>query len=137
MSQITWLALYVAKKATGKKAPIGECSGRNYLGFPFSIHAEIDSYRKLVSTLSPHKSRGLKVDLCVMRFSKTGVIGSSRPCINCLLFLARSKLITIRYVYYSTEEGKVAREKFSHMIQSKETHISRGFRKNKQRNKKS
>ena len=136
MSQITWLALYVAKKATGKKAPIGECSGRNYLGFPFSIHAEIDSYRKLVSTLSLHKSRVLKVDLCVMRFSKTGVVGSSRPCINCLSFLARSKLINIRYVYYSTGEGRVAREKFSHMIQSKETHVSRGFR-NKHRNKKS
>lgn len=89
-----------------------------------SKHAEMDVLNKI------YKKRELPkvVDIFVVRFAKTGTLGESRPCYHCLMSLAKSHL-RIKYVYYSTTDGFIVREKFSTMIDSPLTYISSGARR--------
>lgn len=101
-----------------------------------STHAEIDALNKI------RKKRELPniVDIVVIRITKTGVLGQSRPCYHCIDALNRSRL-NIKDLYYSTNTGNIAYERFTKMRLSNNTHISRGIRvrllkKNKINNKK-
>ncbi len=101
--------------------------------FFMSTHAEIDALNKLKSK----KNINLKnrFDLMVIRISKTGILGESRPCFHCLQTLEKSG-VKIHNVYYSTEKGKIVREKFNTMKESKKTTYSSGYRRSMQKHKK-
>jgi hypothetical protein len=89
-----------------------------------SVHAEIDFMKKLNKqyTFSPR----IKINLLVVRLSKTGIIGESRPCYHCLCKLQKYSHI-IKYIYYSTSDGKINRELLTqNMLNSHKTHISSG-----------
>jgi len=79
------------------------------------------------------KKRIIVVDLLVIRVSKTGKLGNSRPCKHCLLHLSQNKDVKVRNVYYSTRDTTIVREKFNTMLESDKTYVSSGFR---HRNKK-
>ena len=90
-----------------------------------SIHAESDGINNL-HRLNMHRrflKLGEKIDILVVRLSKTGIIGSSRPCRNCLLRLAKSPY-PINKVYYSYDPDTIRCEKFKYMFDSPLTRMS-------------
>lgn len=88
-----------------------------------SRHAEMDALNKI------KRKRELPryVDMFVIRISKNGSLGESRPCIHCIQMLEKSRL-TIKHIYYSTNNGTIVREKFNNMKNSNIIHISSGMR---------
>ena len=92
-----------------------------------SIHAEQHALTKFLNSKYSTK----KVDLVVIRLSKLGHLGESRPCKHCIYRLQTACIkynITIQYVYYSTSDGKIIREKFSE-LKSSDSYISSGNKK--------
>lgn len=113
------------------KIAIGENSTRKSYGYPISTHAEIDAIGKIyMQSKMRTKKRPIHVDLLVVRVSKTGQLGSSRPCYNCLLSMEKTSFLKIHNVYYSTNDKTIVKEKFTSMLKSEKTHLSVGFRKN-------
>jgi hypothetical protein len=109
-----------------KKGALGYAHAINK-GPTLSIHAEHDlinkfmrlsRYKRLLDTYTTY-------DIMIIRLSKTGIIGYSRPCKNCLLRLIRSKII-INNVYYTDNDKNIMMEKFSQMYTSDKTRISGG-----------
>jgi hypothetical protein len=91
---------------------------------PISTHAEVAALKK-------HEARNLKskkMDLMVVRVSKTGKLGMSRPCTNCIKSMCSSD-VQIVTIYYSTEAGEIAREKFHEMKNIQTSYISTAFRR--------
>ncbi len=88
-----------------------------------SIHAEEVAIKKALA------NRNFKWDknynIFVFRTSKQGQLGASRPCANCIILMNRCKL-TINYVYYSTSNGTIVRERLNEMYDSQLTRLSSG-----------
>ncbi len=98
-----------------KPFAIGENNIRNkWCGNYPSVHAEIDALMKFITN---KRYECLKVDLLVLRVSKLGKLGISRPCSRCISRLYTLMKYRIRYVYYSTADGYITREKFNVMTQ--------------------
>jgi tRNA(Arg) A34 adenosine deaminase TadA len=109
----------VVQIVVGKKVATGRSSTRKQHNTP-STHAEIDAFKKL----SRHYlTKG--VDLYVFRFTQSGELKESRPCFHCLKTLSR---FNINYVYYSTREGTICKEKLSEMMSSEDTTVSSAMR---------
>jgi tRNA(Arg) A34 adenosine deaminase TadA len=97
-------------------------------GLP-SMHAEIDGLRrmKIYRAINPKSTRE-SYDIVVIRFSKSGKLGISRPCLHCLRALYTSN-INIKHVYYSTgNDQEIVRESLIDMINDDVVHISSGWR---------
>ncbi len=105
---------------SGKKVVIGRSNTISQYNTP-TTHAEIDAINK-----TPHYYLKRGINLCVFSFTTDGKLRSSRPCFHCLQTLSR---YNIRYVYYSTEDGDIQKEKFDKMIESELTTISSGMRR--------
>jgi hypothetical protein len=60
-----------------------------------------------------HKSKVKQpIDILVVRFSRNGLLGNSRPCSTCQEWLSKTnKSFRIRYVYYSTDADTIVRER--------------------------
>lgn len=106
--------------------------GENYIvnGPLGSIHAEHDALMRFMKTVN-YKRSLLKVDILVVRFSKSGVMGNSRPCKNCLQRMKKiteKSILNIRNIYYSTEGDQIMMERFDEMIDSPMTYICSGMR---------
>lgn len=86
-------------------------------------HAEINAFMKI----NKWKNRPKILDLLVIRYSKSGKLGESRPCFHCIMKLKQSN-IGLRNVYYSTNNGIIIKEKFNNMLYLKK-HISKRNRK--------
>lgn len=95
-----------------------------------NAHAEQNALKKLISF--PKKMKN--ISLLVIRMSKNGTLGESRPCYHCLSAMERSKL-NIKWIYYSTKEGTIVREKFVEMKCSDKTYISSGNRNSPRKNR--
>ena len=68
-----------------------------------SIHAEYDAIRKL-----PISRRKKKVNMLVIRITKTGIVGNSCPCNSCKYMLQNFAIThgyDVRTVWYSTNDG--------------------------------
>jgi len=114
---------FVGKNIGGKK----EARGQNYsLNGSQSVHAEMDALDNLrqKNYLIGNKA----MNLLVIRLTKTGKLGESRPCYHCLQRLNDCG-VKIKYVYYSTADGRIMREKLSDMIDSPKTYVSLGNRR--------
>jgi hypothetical protein len=110
---------------------MGENSTRQLPGCPISTHAEMDGMRKILKntpTINGQVKRIEKYDVIVIRISKTNKLGSSRPCKHCIMSLVNAKAVKIRYVYYSTRQGTIVREKIEDMLDCTLTCISTGWR---------
>lgn len=104
--------------------------GQNYerSGYSISIHAEVNALNKLRHTISFRQKNKKHYDLLVVRLTKANKCGESRPCFHCLKTLLKSG-INIKFVYYSTNDGTIVREKLNNMLHSKKTYISLGNRR--------
>lgn len=89
-----------------------------------STHAEMDALKKI----NNWKNKPKELDLLVIRLSKSGLLGESRPCANCIKRLLASRL-KIHNVYYSTVDGILVCEKLKFMLHDSRTYISTGFKK--------
>lgn len=93
---------------------------------PWTIHAEDSAIRKLPNV---PKKRLKKVDLLVIRTSKTGVLGISKPCHNCIALLQTQlpqKGYRLQKVYYS-ENGEII-ETTLRKLSEEEQHMSRYYK---------
>ena len=88
----------------------------------------MDALRKIYKMNDDKAKKFEKCDILVVRISKTGKLGQSRPCYHCLSTLSACDL-KIRYIYYSTNEGTIVRERFDGMLESDLTIVSTGWRK--------
>lgn len=95
-------------------------------GFPYSVHAEINMLKKIQK--QPSINRRKNYDIIVVRVSRTGVFGNSRPCFHCVANLIANNHIKIKYVYYSNCDGEIMKEKLSDMLLADNTKISSGHR---------
>lgn len=105
--------------------------GENYIvNTPLgSIHAEHDVLIKYTKNIKYKDNK--KIDILVVRFSKSGIIGKSRPCKNCIQRMIKIKkkcIVDIRYIYYSIDENNIVRERLDDMIDSPLTYVSSGMR---------
>lgn len=98
-----------------------------YPCLPWTIHAEDTAIRKL-PTLSRKRPR--KIDILVIRTSKTGVLGISKPCSNCIHILQTQlpqKGYSLQKIYYS-EEGEIKETTLRKLLQEESPHTSRYFK---------
>jgi len=65
-----------------------------------------------------------KWDVIVLRVSKTGSLGMSKPCKHCLLNFKNS-FVKIKNIYYSNSEGKIECKSLTNLLNEKNPHISR------------
>lgn len=89
-----------------------------------TTHAEHAAMKRLPNR--KHKSVK-KVNLLVVRTSQTGVLGSSKPCLKCILDMqsfAPQKGYKIDTVYYTDETGSIQGKKLSQMITEGNFHVS-------------
>jgi cytidine deaminase len=85
--------------------------------FPFSLHSEINAINKYYKkTLSKSMLRSKK-KLIIIKVSKSGVIGHSKPCLSCANFIYNNmNNINITDVLYSTSENKLESLKRDELI---------------------
>lgn len=101
-------------------------------GCKYGIHAEIDAMKKLNKKYCS-KKKGMKnkkkkqVDLIVIRIGRLGDYRSSKPCQKCLESLVQMKCFKVRYIYYSTKEGTIVKEKFSDLYEKRHEYRTRRF----------
>jgi hypothetical protein len=80
----------------------------------------INKYRRIIN-------RSDTLDILVIRISRSGILGNSRPCKNCIRRLSKMGY-KIKHVYYTTNDGSIIREKFDQMLASPLTRLSSGDR---------
>lgn len=73
--------------------------------FPFSIHAEIQSIVKYYKSKSINKNKKV---LIVFKLSRTGLIGNSKCCLNCIRFIKNNMTnLNLKKIYYSTLDNQL------------------------------
>lgn len=93
-----------------------------------SIHAEQDAVRKLPR----HKriNRFKKLDILVIRVNRSGSLGNSKPCLQCLQTLAENlpeKGYTLSKVYYSNDMGEILETKLQTLLTEDTPHITKYY----------
>lgn len=94
-----------------------------------TIHAEANAIMKLPTL--PRKSRLKRVDLLVIRTSRDGTMGCSKPCVNCMNFMKQKlpeKGYTLNRVYFSNKEGNIVESSFHKLLQEEDVHVSRFYK---------
>lgn len=96
----------------------------NGLKLDTCCHAEehaINKYKKIPISRRCKLARKT-LTIMVIRVSRTGVLGNSKPCANCLALMKRHR---ITRVIYSDEHGELVTEKVARM---ETTHLSLAYR---------
>ena len=100
-------------------------SNKSDLSFDMmSFHAE----RNLIIKHFKHfkyKRQSYTYNILVIRLSKNGNLGSSKPCQRCINELKKSH-INIKYIYYSNQYSNIIRENIKNIQNS---HLSLAYRK--------
>ena len=85
--------------------------------FPFSIHSEINVINKIYKKLLSKPVKKTKKKLIILRVSKIGVIGNSKPCLGCANFIYNNMdNINIINILYSDIENKLESLKKDELI---------------------
>lgn len=99
-----------------------------------SVHAEDGCLNKFIHSKKYKKNKKIKYDLIVIRMSRIGNIGTSRPCFGCIIKMCIYKIvykINICNVYYSHIDGLFRKEHFDDMYDSKLNKFSAGDNRRK------
>lgn len=67
-------------------------------------HAEVAVYKKFLIDLKYYKGKINNIDILVIRISKNGKLGNSKPCKNCTKYLYEKG---VRKVFYSNFFGEI------------------------------
>lgn len=87
------------------------------------VHAEISAVLKL----HKNKKKNKKINLFVVKISKTNSLSNSKPCIKCindLITITLNKGYRINKIYYSNENNKIICKKFIDLILEKDKFIT-------------
>lgn len=101
----------------------------NSIKFPFSLHSEVNVINKYYKKNLTKNVLKLKKILFVIKLSKIGIIGNSKPCIHCANFLKNNfDNLKLSKIYYSTQKnGLEALTKKD--LESKNFKVAAGFKK--------
>lgn len=95
--------------------------------FKAGVHAEEDALNKL----KPNKNNNpIRINILVIRISKTNVLQTSKPCANCIEKLKKipgKKGYKLDNIYYSESPEKIIKTTIS-ILDSEEKHYSRFFK---------
>lgn len=102
--------------------------------FPFSLHSEINTINKhYKKKLTKNIIKSKKI-LVILKISKTGTIGNSKPCQNCANYIFNNyNNLNLIKVLYSTQQ-KTLEELKKNDLSKKNFKLSAGFKKNYRRN---
>lgn len=99
-------------------------------GLDGTFHAEYDAITRLPN---PRQKKKLtKINLFVMRLSKTGQIGNSMCCLKCLYdikFKLPIRGYEIDRIYYSATDGYIVEETLPSMLVRDDFHITINYKK--------
>ncbi len=101
-----------------------------------SVHAEANAIKKLQSL--PRQRRPKKIDLMVVRVSCSGKLGSSKPCLHCIVKMYRElpiKGYNLEDVYYTDSEGVICCKKFIELLDDDTPHVSKYYKERNMANK--
>ena len=118
-------AIFVENKTSLSCLSIGM---NRYTNHKKSTHAENSAISRLKYRETNKKK---KVDILVIKTSKSGRIGNSKPCYHCLMDLKRlspERGYRINNVYYSNSDGIIVKKKLSHLILEGNFHFSSYYR---------
>lgn len=97
--------------------------------FPFSLHSEINTINKYYKKKMTKNIIKCKKILIIFKVSKTGVIGNSRPCQNCVNFILNNySNLNLNKIYYSNRENILKELTKENLLHGNFT-ISSGFKK--------
>ena len=99
------------------------------------VHAEVNAIENLPTRA--YKKKLQKINILVIRTSKNGKIGISKPCAKCLYDLStipQNKGYVIKDIFYSNNEGLIIKNTLNKLINNDDHHISRFYRKNNYKN---
>lgn len=94
-----------------------------------TTHAEHDAILKL--PYRKDKKHCKLINVAVIKTSKTGYLGYSKPCFNCMLNmkeLAPLMGYKIKWIYYSDENGELQRTKLKDLFSDGDFHLSSYYR---------
>jgi len=97
--------------------------------FPFSLHSEINTINKYYKKKLNKNTIKCKKILLIFKVTKTGIIGNSRPCQNCVNFILNNyNNLNLNKIYYSYKENLLKELSKENLLYGDFT-ISSGFRK--------
>lgn len=113
------------KAGWNDKISFGQNSNTTW-NYMYSRHAEFDAINKI----KHKKNMPSQIDIFVIRFSKTGLLGQSKPCFHCVGLMKRARL-NIKYIYYSTDKNTIVKERFDTICDGiyDDCYISTGMKK--------
>lgn len=104
---------FVIDTKTLKVISKGMNSGRmSFSGCQYEIHAEMEAIKNI------KRNEDKTFSILVIRVTKSGLLGSSRPCTKCIKYIQFvSKKTNTKFdkVYYSNDDGTVSCERLSQM----------------------
>lgn len=98
--------------------------------FPYSMHSEINTLIKYYKRRNTKKNTKCKKIFIIIKISKTGKLGLSRPCRNCAAFISNNfKNLNLCKIYYSNLDK--FEELSKNDLDNDQFTISSGFKKTK------
>jgi len=96
---------------------------------PLSLHSECHMYTKYRKNPKLYNPK-MEYDYLVIRYSKNGVLGESRPCYHCIQSIQNWSDLRIRDVYYSTRTpGVIVKERVKDMLEDQPIHYCSAYRR--------
>lgn len=101
--------------------------------FPFSLHSEINTINKhYKKKLTKNNIKSKKI-LIILKMSKIGVLGNSKPCQNCANYIANNfNNLNLTKVYFSTRQKTLEELNKNDLIQQT-FKLSAGFKQKNRR----
>ena len=99
-----------------------------------TLHAEVLATKKL-PYIHNNKKRKKKVNLLVIKVTKSGKLANSKPCFHCIKYLNKMSSYQICNVYYSTHNQTIVKIPFSELLKMDNHYISRSNRRHLWKNK--
>ena len=95
-----------------------------------STHAEANAIDKLKPL--PNNKKNLKnINILVIKTSKTGKLGMSKPCFKCIIdmrSLPQTKGYIIKNILYSNCDGEIVTTKLIDLLEDANPHVSRFYK---------
>lgn len=111
------------------KLIIGENSNKPlYSNKKISTHAEMDALQKTKGLLRCKKLKNKKMNLIVIRITRSGVLSESAPCFHCTEALANDDSVELNKIFFSRSDGTITCIKFDDWIDNGTSHVSKGWK---------
>ncbi len=92
--------------------------------FPFSVHAEIQMITKYYKSRAISKNKKI---LVVVKLSRTGVVGNSKCCLNCMRFIRNNfDNLNLKKVFYSDIDNRLVKLSRGDLV-DENFRMSKGF----------